>query len=312
MTDPVKKSTVVTGASGLVGRALVEELSKDANNLVIPTSSADVNLLDFQATCDFMARHRPDIVYHMAARVSGIAGNMRAHGRGYFDNVMMNTHVIEAARLAGVKKIVGMGSTAVYSDLARLPMVEEDIWVGAPHSSEAGYAHAKRAMLAQLEAYREQYGIDYAFCLSTNLFGPHDKFDEQYGHVLPSLISKFHRGAMNNESVTIWGSGTPQRDFFYVKDAAAAIRMIGEKFSGTINLASGRSISIFDVATLLKKITSLKSDLLWDRSKPDGQKLRAYDLGKLSELGFRPEFSLEEALIETYEWYKSEFEHARR
>jgi GDP-L-fucose synthase len=312
MNEFIKKSIVVTGASGLVGRALVEELRKNENYLVTPASSSDVNLLDFQATCEFMAQHRPDIVYHMAARVSGIAGNMRAHGRGYFDNVMMNTHVIEAARLASVKKIVGMGSTAVYSDLARLPMAEEEIWLGAPHSSEAGYAHAKRAMLAQLEAYREQYGIDYAFCLSTNLFGPHDKFDEQYGHVLPSLISKFHRGAMNNESVTIWGSGTPKRDFLYVKDAAVAIRTVGEKFSGAINLASGRSISIFDIATMLKDITSLTSDLLWDRSKPDGQKLRAYDLSKLSALGFQPKFSLEEALIETYEWYKAEFHRARR
>lgn len=244
MNGEFDSCTLVTGASGLMGRALVDELKRTGCPQVISVSSSQVDLCDFHATQKLMEKHRPSIVYHLAARVSGIMGNLRAQGQGYFDNVRINTNVIEAARLSGARKIVGMGSAAVYSDLVRLPMIEEEVWIGPPHHSEAGYAHAKRGMLAQLEAYRDQYGLDYAFCIATNLFGPHDKFDEQCGHVLPSLISKFYRATKEATSVTVWGSGAPERDFLYVKDAASAMRLVGQSFSGAINLATGNAISI--------------------------------------------------------------------
>lgn len=293
---------LVTGASGLMGRSLVEEL-QSRNMSVIGLTSRDVDLTDFEATCRVFEQHQPTIVYHLAARVSGIMGNLRAQGQAYLDNIRINTNAIEAARLAGARKVIAMGSAAIYSDMVHLPMQEEEVWIGPPHASEAGYAHAKRGMLAQLQAYRDQWGLDFAYCISTNLFGPNDKFDEQHGHVIPSLISKFHRAVQDGSAVTVWGTGTPRRDFLYVKDAAAAMYMIGESFSGPVNLASGNAVSILEAVELIREISGYQQPVIWDRTKPDGQKLRAYDVSKLKTLGFQPRFSLRDALAETYQWF---------
>lgn len=303
---------LVTGASGLMGHALVDELRANAAGQVVGVTSRDVDLTDFEATRRFFAAAKPDVVYHLAARVFGVMGNLRAQGQGYLDNMRMNTNVVEAARLAGATKVVAMGSAAIYSDTVALPMSEEQIWNGPPHSSEAGYAHAKRGMLAHLEAYRDQYGLDYAYCVSTNLFGPHDRFDEQFGHVLPSLLSKFLRANRTGGGVTIWGSGTPQRDFLYSKDAALAMRMIGEGFTGPINLATGKAISIAETVQAVAEVSGFEGAVEWDRSKPDGQKLRAYDVGKLAALGFAPRYTLREALAETYAWLERNAATARR
>lgn len=303
---------LVTGASGLMGRALLDELRREQAGEIVGISSADADLTDVEATRSVFARHRPGLVYHLAARVAGIMGNMRAQGQGYLDNVRMNTNVVEAARQAGATKIVAMGSAAIYSDIVPLPMREADIWAGPPHGSEAGYAHAKRGLLAQLEAYRDQYGLDYAYCVSTNLFGPYDKFDEQHGHVLPSLISKFHRAVRDGGTVSVWGTGTPQRDFLYVKDAARALRMIGEHVSGPINLATGTAVSIRTVAEQLQQVSGLTAGIAWDRTKPDGQALRQYDVSRLAGLGFRTRYSLQDALAETYRWYDANADLARR
>ena len=303
---------LVTGASGLLGHALVNELRSVAKGEVVSLSSRDADLTDFEATRAAFERHRPGVVFHLAARVSGLMGNIKAQGQAYLDNTRMNTNVVEAARLAGTTKIVAMGSTAIYSDVVRLPMTEEQIWDGAPHYSEAGYAHAKRGMLAHLESYRDQYGLDYAYCISTNLFGPHDKFDEQHGHVIPSLMSKFLRANQRGEPVTIWGTGTPQRDFLYSKDAALALRMIAEGFTGPINMATGTAISIADTVKLITEVSGFKGAVEWDRSKPDGQKLRQYDVSKLQSLGFKPRYSLRDALLETYEWLAAHAAVARR
>lgn len=305
-------SILVTGASGVIGTALVAELVANDGRAVVALSSKDVDLTDFQATVALFQRYRPSIVYHLAARVSGIMGNLRAQGLAYFDNIRINTNTVEAARLVGAGKVVAMGSAAVYSDRVALPMREDEIWLGAPHESEAGYAHAKRGMLAQLQAYQQQYALDFAYCVSTNLFGPHDRFDEQSGHVLPSLISKFHRAVRDGSVVTVWGSGTPRRDFLYSKDAARAMRLIGEGFTGPINLATGTSISIQDTADLIRRIAGHTSEVRWDRSKPDGQRLRDYDVAKLRALGFMPAYTLEAALAETYHWYTDNAAQARR
>jgi len=305
-------SILVTGAHGVIGTALVAELEAHSGLPVVAVSSRDADLTDFAATAALFELHRPAIVYHLAARVSGIMGNMRAQGQAYLDNIRINTNTVEAARLAGAGKIVAMGSAAIYSDQVKLPMSEDDIWLGAPHGSEAGYAHAKRGMLAHLQAYQQQYGLDYAYCVSTNLFGPHDRFDEQNGHVLPSLISKFYRAVQERTAVTVWGTGTPQRDFFYARDAARAMRLIGEGFTGPINLATGNAISIRETAELIQRIAGHGIEIDWDRGKPDGQRLRGYDVSKLHALGFRPSFTLEAALTETYEWYAGNAAVARR
>ncbi len=305
------KRVLVTGATGLVGRALMAELQA-AGEEAVGLSSADADLTDAEASRAIFARHRPEIVFHLAAHVRGIMGNAGVHGQAYLDNIRINTNTIEAARLAGARKIVAMGSAAIYSDLAPLPMREADIWSGPPHPSEIGYAHAKRAMLAQLEAYRDQWGLDYAYAVSTNLFGPHDRFDERHGHVIPSLISKFHRAARTGETVVIWGTGTPRRDFLYVKDAARALRLLADRFTGPINLASGRAVSIRETATLIGEICGYRGTLAWDAGKPDGQLARDYDTTHLAALGFEPSYRLGEALAETLRWFAAHEAGARR
>ena len=307
------ESILITGAGGVIGRALFEELkAKGGGRPIMAITSAAIDLTDFENTVSFINQYRPEIIYHLAARVSGIMGNLKSQGQAYFDNIRINSNIIEAARISGVKKIVAMGSTAVYSDIAPLPMREEDIWLGPPHSSEAGYAHAKRGMLAQLQAYYDQYGLDYAFCISTNLYGPHDRFDEHHGHVLPSLISKFYRAAKFGGAVTVWGSGSPRRDFLYCKDAASALRLIGEDYTGAINMATGTNVSIREIAELIGLIAGSEIEIRWDASKPDGQRLRDYDCSKLRALGFLPKYDLEAGLEETYRWYAENFEKARR
>lgn len=299
---------VVTGASGLMGKALVDELRAGGAD-VVAVSSRDADLTDADAAVAVFQQHRPELVFHLASRVRGIMGNHGVHGEAYLENIRINTNAIEAARLAGARKIVAMGSAAIYGDAVPLPMREDDIWIGPPHPAEIGYAHAKRAMLAQLEAYRDQWGLEFAYAVSTNLFGPHDRFDERHGHVIPSLISKFHRAP---ERLTVWGTGVPRRDFLYVKDAARALSLIGERVTGAINLATGTAISIRDTVGLIAEISGFRGDIEWDATKPDGQRLRAYDVSRLEAVGFKPAWTLRDALSETFAWYRENAGAARR
>lgn len=303
---------LVTGATGLVGHALIDELRANGCVDVFAPSRQDCDLCDQKAVENLMATIRPTVVYHLAARVAGIMGNINNAAGAYVDNIRINTNVIDAAYKAGVSKIVAMGTTATYSDMAPLPMQEEDIWLGPPHESEAAYGHAKRAMLAQLQAYNKQYGLKYAYCISTNLYGPGDKFDEQNGHVLPSLISKFHRAMTNGGSVTVWGDGSPQRDFLFSQDAAKALCLIAEKGEGAINLATGIYVSIRDLVYLLADVVGFDGEIVWDKEKPNGQMLRQYSTEKLKSLDFQPNYSLREGLEKTYEWFVGNLESVRR
>ncbi len=313
--DPSSKAhlrVVVTGATGLMGTALVAELRDAGYSTVIPLGRKDGDLTDQDAALTVISAARPDIVYHLAGQVHGIMGNLRAQGDSYLQNLRINTNVVDAARIAGVTKLIAMGSTAIYSDQAPQPVREDDLWLGAPHTSEAGYAHAKRAMLAQLMAYQDQFGMDYAYCIATNLFGPNDWFNEQTGHVVPSLISKFERSMRTGDAVTIWGSGRARRDFMFAPDAARAIRLVGEHFTGPINIATGRTISIADIVEKLVQVTGFMGDLIWDRTKPDGQMLRDYDVSRLTGLGYRPNIDLDEALKVSFDWLRENLAVARR
>ena len=277
-----------------------------------PHGRADADLMDLAATRAMFEHARPDVVFHLAARVAGIGGNMAAPGEFYYDNVVINTNVVEAARLAGARKVVAMGTAAIYSDIVSLPMSEDDLWLGPPHGSEAPYGHAKRAMLAQLQAYQAQYGLDYAYCILTNTFGPHDKFDERYGHVLPSLISKFHRGLTTGEPVVVWGNGTARRDFLYARDAALAARLVSERHTGPVNVASGREVPIRELVEIIRAASGFAGEVRWDESKPNGQQLRQYDLARLRATGFTPRHTLEDAVAETFDWFAVNAGQARR
>ncbi len=311
VSDGEIKRVIVTGAGGMLGRRVVEELS-GAGYEPVGITRAVVDLIDTSSTHAVFADAKPDAVIHLAARVAGLGGNLAAPGEMFYENIMINTNVVEASRRAGVKKFVGVGSTAIYSDLVSLPMREEDIWLGPPHGSEAPYGNAKRAMLAQLQSYGQQYGLKYAYAVLTNSFGPDDRFDEKHGHVMPSLISKFHRASLDGSPVTIWGTGKPQRDFIYSKDAARAFRLMMERSEGAVNVASGVEISIRELVTLIAQVCDFKGGIDWDDTKPDGQALRQYDTTRLKTLAFRPAFDLRTGVKETYEWFDRHRTSTRR
>jgi GDP-L-fucose synthase len=295
---------LVTGGHGLVGSALVDLLTSEGFTNVLPVGRAQCDLSDLRATVDYFARARPDYVFHAAARVYGIMGNMKNQGLSYFDNTMINSSVVEAARLSGVKKITVMGTGAVYPFPPRsLPLREDEIFEGRPHPSESGYAHAKRGMLAMLESYADSYGLKWAYIASCNLFGPRDKFDTDGGHVVPSLVHKFADAMRNGGPVSVWGDGSAQRDFLYVKDAARVGLAVMRDLDGAVNMGSGRVFSIREIVEELGRISGLSDRVQWDASKPNGQAYRAYDLTRLTGIGFAPKYSIAQGLEETWAWY---------
>lgn len=298
---------LVTGAYGLVGSAVVERLVGQGFQTVIPIGRQDCDLMDHAATEAFIAKSKPDHVFHAAARVYGIMGNMKNRALSFHENVVINTNVIHSCHLAGVRKITVMGTGAVYPyPSPRLPLVEEDIFLGRPHGAEEAYAHAKRAALAMLEAYHYDHGLDWAYVVSCNLFGPRDKFDVEFGHVVPSLIAKFHHAKETGTNVLVWGDGSAQRDFLYVDDCAAAVQLIMEAGHGPVNIGSGTVYRIRDIVDALARVTGMEGRIDWDATKPNGQDYRAYNLSRLNALGFTPEVTLEQGLAKTWEWYCEE------
>lgn len=298
---------LVTGGRGLVGSALVERLQSDGYEGVVGIGREDCDLMDRSATEAYIADLGPKYIFHAAARVYGIMGNMENRAKSFFENVSINTNVIHASHLARVKKITVMGTGAVYPyPSPRLPLAEDDIFLGRPHGAEEAYAHAKRAALAMLEAYEFDHSLEWAYIVSCNLFGPRDKFDTEFGHVVPSLIAKFYAAKKTGGKVQVWGDGSAQRDFLYVKDCAKAAERIMAAGRGPVNIGSGMVFRIRDIVETLAKITGMDDRLTWDASKPNGQDYRAYNLSRLDALGFKPEYSLEEGLKETWDWYCSE------
>jgi GDP-L-fucose synthase len=295
---------LITGANGLVGSALAEHLNELGYENIILLGRSDCDLIDTYATKRFFQKHQPDYVFHSAARVYGIMGNIKNKGLSFYDNLMINTNVVEAAKNVEVRKITVMGSGAVYPfPSPGLPLKEDMIFMGEPHEAENSYAHAKRAMLAMLRAYEESYKMRWAYIVSCNLFGFRDKFESELGHVVPSLIKKFHDAKHRREKVLVWGNGSAQRDFMYVKDAAKACHLIMENINGAVNIGSGTIYRILDIVDMISEISGMEGKILWDETKPNGQDYRAYDLSKLNSTGFKNIYSIKEGLKETWDWY---------
>jgi GDP-L-fucose synthase len=295
---------LVTGAAGLMGSALVDHLRAEGYENVIPLARADCDLVDPSATFAAFERRRPDHIFHAAARVYGIMANLKNQGALFYDNCMMNTNVIEASRRAGARKITVMGTGSVYPfPSPGLPLKEDMIFMGRPHAAQAGYASAKLAMLAMLEAYQDSYGLKSAYIVSANLFGPRDRFDTETGNAVPSLIKKFHDAKKSGGAVSVWGDGSAQRDFVYIKDAARIALGIMNGVEGRVNMGSGQICRIRDIVDVLAEITGLGDRIEWDSSKPNGQAYRAYDLSKIEGLGLKPAYSIRDGLRETWDWY---------
>jgi GDP-L-fucose synthase len=300
---------VVTGAGGVLGKALAEELGRGSEPVHL-LSRDDADLLDTDRTIAAFKALKPRIVYHLAGRVHGLGGNARFPADVFRDNVRINTNVIEAAALGGCEKIVAVSTVAIYNTDAPKPVRETWIWEGEPHGGERAYGHAKRAMLAMLQAYRDQYGLAFAYPIMTNLYGPQDRFDPVYGHVIPSLVTKFHRNSRDRTPIEIWGTGVAERDFLFASDAARALMLIADRHEGPINVATGEAVPIRTAVDLLQQHTGL-TDISWDASKPNGELRRRYDVSTLAALGFRPEVSLAEGLARTYDWYAAAYPDVR-
>lgn len=304
---------LITGGTGLVGRALTGVLARKGFKNVAAIGSRDCDLRDGNEVGRLFSRLKPDYVFHLAARVHGIGGNAKYKSDILYDNVLINTNVVEHARRSAVKKIVAMGSGCVYPELkGQKELFEDQIWNGPPHTSEDSYAHAKRLMLAQLLAAKEQYGMASAFAISGNLYGPYDNFNVEEGHVIPSLVAKFFDAKQKGQPVRVWGSGVAIRDFSYCDDAAEALFELLLKLEGPVNLGSGFLHPISDIVSALQDICGKEVRVEWDSSKPDGQLVRYYNLDKLKSTGFAPKVTLAEGIRRTYDWYAANWQNARR
>lgn len=301
---------LITGGTGLVGTNLKEYFIEQGYKNVTAISSKDCNLSNLEQTLEFFQKTKPEYVFHCAGYIHGIMGNMKFKGNAFFKNTCINLNTVEACHQSKVKKIVAMGTGAVYSQDCSLPLNEDDIWQGPPHHSEDAYAHSKRAMYAQLCAYKENYGMDFAFVVSANLYGPHDNFDTEHGHVIPALIKKFYDASKSKSKVTVWGNGTAERDFIHANDFVRALEFIMLKDEGAINMASGSVSSIRDIVNELSDISGV-TDIEWDKTKPNGQKHRSYDLNKLFALGFKSQTTIKSGLKETFEWYQENVKSSR-
>jgi GDP-L-fucose synthase len=301
------KRVLVTGGAGFFGSFVVETLRRHgATELFVPRSSV-YDLVDRTAVHRLFADARPDVVFHLAARVGGIGANRANPGLFLFDNAMMGLHVIEEARLAKASKVIVAGTICAYPKFAPVPFRESDLWNGYPEETNAPYGVAKKMLLVQAQAYREQYGLDTVMLFPVNMYGPRDNFDLQTSHVIPAMIRKFLTAKESNApTVTLWGDGTPTREFIYVEDAAEGMVLAAERYdsSDPVNLGSGAEISIAELATVIAKAVGFAGGVMWDPTQPNGQPRRRLDVSLAKEkFGFTARTSLADGLAHTVAWY---------
>ncbi len=298
----------VTGGGGFLGSYVVEGLRRRGARQVFVPRKKDYDLVRHDEVVRMLAEARPDVVIHLAANVGGIGAN-RAHPAEFFyDNLMMGVQLLHESWKVGVEKFVAIGTVCSYPKFTPVPFKEEALWDGYPEETNAPYGLAKKMMLVQSQAYREQYGFNSIFLIPVNLYGPRDNFDLETSHVIPALIRKCIEAQERAEhQVVVWGDGSPTREFLYAADAAEGILLGAERFNASepVNLGSGREISIKDLAETIARLTGFEGELVWDTSKPNGQPRRALDTSKAERLfGFRARTDFEEGLKASIAWYR--------
>lgn len=299
------KKVVVTGGAGFLGSHIVQLLRAHGVQDILIPRSAEYDLRK-QEMCAKVVEGA-DIVIHLAANVGGIGYNRDFPGTLFYDNLLMGVHMMEESRKAGVKKFVAIGTICAYPKFAPIPFHEDDLWNGYPEETNAPYGLAKKMMLVQSTAYRDQYGFNSIFLLPVNLYGPGDNFEPGSSHVIPALIKKFVEAKEKGEpSVTVWGDGSATREFCYVHDAARGVVLAAEKYdkSEPVNIGAGFEISIKDLAEKIKTLTGYIGEIVWDTSKPNGQPRRMLDTSRATtEFGFKAKTDFNIGLKETIEWY---------
>lgn len=309
MLDFKKKKILITGSSGFLGRHVVNNLLEKRKvpkeNLFLPTMKE----LDLRKWDDCQkAVVGQDIVIHLAAKVGGIGFNQEKPGELFYDNLIMGTQLMEAARQANVKKFVAIGTVCAYPKHAPVPFREEDLWNGYPEETNAPYGLAKKMLLVQSQAYRQQYGFNSIFLLPLNLYGPGDNFNPESSHVIAALIRKVYEAKKGDKKyIEVWGTGNVTRGFLYVKDAAEGILLAAENYdkSEPVNLGSDLEISIKDLAELICKSMDFKGEIKWNTTKPDGQPRRSINISRAKkEFNFEAKKNFEDGLKKTIQWYK--------
>lgn len=297
----------MTGGAGFLGSVVVDKLKGHNPKDIFVPRSRDFDLRNQEAVLDLLGEKKPDVIIHMAAVVGGIGANQERPAEFFYDNLMMGAQLFHEARKAGVRKFVTVGTVCAYPKFTPVPFHEHDLWNGYPEETNAPYGLAKKMLLVQGDAYRQQYGFNSIFLLPTNLYGPGDNFDQKTSHVIPALIRKCLEAKDQGKSqIVAWGTGSPTREFLFVDDAADAILMATDRYDRAepVNIGSSMEISIKELLTLIAELTDFTGEVLWDSSKPDGQPRRKLDTSRAQKaFGFQSHTSFRDGLRKTIDWY---------
>jgi GDP-L-fucose synthase len=305
------KQVVVTGGAGFLGSVVVAQLrARGCSKIVVPRSR-DYDLVEMSAVKRLYDDTAPDLVIHLAARVGGIGANQANAGKFFYDNLMMGAQLMEVGRQRGLRKFVALATICAYPKFTSVPFKEDDLWIGYPEETNAAYGLAKKMLLVQSQAYRQQYGFNSIVLFPVNLYGPGDNFDLNTSHVIPALIRKCYEAKLANGSkIVLWGDGSPSREFLYVEDAAEGIVRAAEAYNESlpVNLGTGEEITIRNLAAMIAEEIGFAGRIEWDTSKPNGQPRRCLDVSRAKQLfGFQAKHSLQDGLKKTIQWF-----HANR
>jgi GDP-L-fucose synthase len=306
--DWSRERVVVTGGAGFLGSFVLDELRRRGAREIFVPRSKDYDLVDLAAVRALYRAAKPTIVLHLAARVGGIGANRDNPGKFFYDNLMMGVQLIEVGRQVGLRKLVALGTICAYPKFCPVPFKEEDIWNGYPEETNAPYGLAKKMLLVQSQAYRQQYGFDSIVLFPVNLYGPRDNFDLHTSHVIPALIRKcVEARERGDKKIVVWGTGAASREFLHARDAAEGIVAAAERYgkSEPVNLGAGFEIKIKDLVPLVARLCRFDGEIVWDATKPDGQPRRMLDTSKaLREFGWKARIGFEDGLRETVEWFE--------
>ena len=310
MINLKNKRILVTGGSGFLGSSVIKKLRNEGCSNIFMPRSKDYDLVRMECVQKIYKDTKPDIVIHLAAKVGGIGANRKNPAKFFYDNLMMGVQMLDVGRQIGLEKFVAIGTICCYPKFTPIRFKEENLCDGYPEETNAPYGLAKKILLVQSQAYRQQYGFNSIFLLPVNLYGPEDNFDPKTSHVIPALIKKCidAKKKVSASEITAWGTGEPTREFLYVEDAAEGVVLAARHYdkSDPVNLGSGYEIKIKDLAKLIADLTGFKGKIIWDETKPDGQPRRCLDVSRAKKrFGFIAKTSLEEGLKNTIKWYES-------